>query len=311
MEPQPSPALALLDWLVAAGCDVALDDRPIDRFALSAREAAEARAAAAVAVRPSAPAPAPAPSTPAAPHTGRAVEPRRPPPEPRPRSAPPPAPTAGPLAGAAVPGDAAVVEARAAAAAAPDLEALRAALEGFHGCNLRLTARRLVFADGDPKARLMFVGEAPGREEEEHGLPFVGRSGRLLDRMLTAVGIDRRSVYIANVVPWRPPGNRTPTPQETEICRPFVARQIELVDPDLVVYLGGAAAAALSGTTEGITRLRGRWLVHRTPAREIPAMATLHPAYLLRQPLNKRFAWRDLLAVVHALAALPDRRGDG
>ncbi len=326
------PAIALLDWYLDAGCDAALDDLPIDRFASSAREAAEARAAAL--------APAVAPERMAAermPAERRPESPRPPAPADRPvdRSARPPATRAEQLAPerpppdpiseareraiaaapdrpqptAEVPGDGPVLAARAAAAAAPDLAALRAALDGFHGCNLRLTARRLVFADGDPAARLMFVGEAPGREEEEQGLPFVGRSGRLLDRMLAAVGIARSSVYIANVVPWRPPGNRTPTPQETEICRPFIARQIELVDPDVVVYLGGAAAAALSGTTEGITRLRGRWLVHRTGTREIPAMATLHPAYLLRQPANKRFAWRDMLAVAKRLAALPARDG--
>ncbi|TBW34431.1 uracil-DNA glycosylase [Siculibacillus lacustris] len=206
-----------------------------------------------------------------------------------------------------MPGDASVLQARAAAAAAPDLEALRTALAAFDGCNLRLTARRLVFSDGDPHARVMFVGEAPGREEDEQGVPFVGRSGRLLDKMLAAVGLDRRAVYIANVVPWRPPGNRTPTPQETEICRPFVARQIELVDPDVLVYLGGAAAAALSGANESITRLRGRWLTYATPQREIPAIATLHPAYLLRQPLQKRLAWRDMTAIARALAAAPPR----
>jgi DNA polymerase len=321
------PAIALLDWYLETGCDSALDDHPIDRFASSAREAAAALAPPVAPERMAAerqPAErrveAPRPAEPPAPIERRLdqsarppatraeqLAPRRPPPDPiseareRAIAAAPdrPQPTAE------VPGDGAVLAARAAASAAPDLTALRAALEGFRGCNLRLTARRLVFADGDPKARLMFVGEAPGREEEEQGLPFVGRSGRLLDRMLTAVGIARSSVYIANVVPWRPPGNRTPTPQETEICRPFIARQIELVDPEVIVYLGGAAAAALSGTTEGITRLRGRWLVHKAGTREIPAMATLHPAYLLRQPANKRFAWRDMLAVAKRLAALP------
>jgi DNA polymerase len=201
-----------------------------------------------------------------------------------------------------VPGDAAVGAAREAASAAATLDDLRAALERFDGCNLRTTAKRLVFADGSPVARVMLVGEAPGRDEDEAGLPFVGRSGKLLDRMLAAIGLDRGSVYIANVVPWRPPGNRTPTPQETEICKPFVARQIRLVDPDVLVFLGGASAAALAGTTEGITRLRGRWLTYDTGARQIRAMATLHPAYLLRQPIQKRLAFRDFLALKRALA---------
>ncbi|NLH81225.1 MAG: uracil-DNA glycosylase, partial [Phyllobacteriaceae bacterium] len=148
-----------------------------------------------------------------------------------------------------------------------------------------------------------FVGEAPGREEDEAGIPFVGRSGRLLDRMLAAIGIARSEVYIANVVPWRPPGNRTPTPQETEICKPFVARQIDLVAPEVLVFLGGAAAAALTGSTQGIMRMRGRWLAYRGGAGEIRALPTLHPAYLLRQPGHKRLAWRDFLEIRSALDA--------
>ena len=213
------------------------------------------------------------------------------------RFEPPPQPVARPATGAAVPSDAGVVAAREAAASAASLDELRGALERFEGCNLRLTARRLVFSDGEPGAKVMFVGEAPGRDEDEAGIPFVGRSGRLLDRMLAAVGLDRSEVYIANVVPWRPPGNRTPTPQETEICKPFVLRQIELVAPRILVFLGGASASALTGSTQGIMRLRGRWLIHPTSSGEIPAMPTLHPAYLLRQPLHKRLAWRDLLDI--------------
>src|SRR6187431_2048864 len=146
-----------------------------------------------------------------------------------------------------------------AARTAPTLEALRALLETFDGCALKSTATRLVFADGNPQARIMFVGEAPGREEDIEGLPFVGRSGKLLDRMIAAIGLDRSSVYIANIIPWRPPGNRTPTPQEAAICLPFMRRQIELADPDVLVCLGGPSAQALLGTKEGILRTRGRW----------------------------------------------------
>jgi uracil-DNA glycosylase len=179
---------------------------------------------------------------------------------------------------------------------------LRAIIERFDGCALRFTAKQLVFADGNPRARVMFVGEAPGRDEDIVGRAFVGRSGQLLDRMMTAIGLDRTAAYIANVVPWRPPGNRTPTPQETQICLPFIKRQIELADPDVLVCLGGPSAAALLGLTEGIRRCRGRWCAYHTGTREIRAIATFHPAYLLRTPLEKRFAWRDFLAIKAALA---------
>ena len=299
---------ALLDWYVAAGVDVCLGDDPVDRFLESAREAEErSRRAteAAAAFAPARPGPqeaarrpvAPADAAPAAAPDRRGFEP---PPERR-RFEPPPQPVARPTLDAAVPGDAGVAAARAAAASAATLDELRATLERFEGCNLRLTARRLVFSDGAPGARVMFVGEAPGRDEDEAGVPFVGRSGQLLDRMLHAIGLKRSDVYIANVVPWRPPGNRTPTPQETEICKPFVMRQIELVAPEVLVFLGGASAAALTGTTLGITRLRGRWLKYSTTTGEIPAMPTLHPAYLLRQAGQKRFAWRDFLAIARRL----------
>lgn len=290
-------ARALLDWYRAAGVDVALVDEAVDRFEESRREA-EARRS-----RPSAGQVSSAEAAPTARANPAGAAPRVPIPLPseRPRFDPPPQPVARPGIAAGVPGDAAVMAAREAARQAETLDHLRETLAGFEGCNLRLTAKRLVFADGNPQGRVMLVGEAPGREEDEAGLPFVGRSGQLLDRMLAAIGLDRQSVYIANVVPWRPPGNRTPTPQETEICRPFIARQIELADPDVLVFLGGAAAAALAGTTEGITKLRGRWLPYRTGRREIRALATLHPAYLLRQPLQKRLAWRDFLALRRAL----------
>jgi DNA polymerase len=209
-----------------------------------------------------------------------------------------------PPAAIAVPAsqETAVMAAREAAKTARTLDELRALLEAFEGCMLRATATQLVFAAGNPQARVMFVGEAPGRDEDISGTPFVGRSGQLLDRMMAAIGLDRTSAYIANVVPWRPPGNRTPTPQETAICLPFIRRQIELANPDTLVCLGQPATQTLLGTREGITRTRGRWFKFDTGSREIRAMATYHPAFLLRSPLQKRLAWRDFLALKKALA---------
>jgi uracil-DNA glycosylase family 4 len=199
--------------------------------------------------------------------------------------------------------EAAVMAARGAAKSAGTLEELCALLDKFEGCALRATATRLVFADGNPQSRVMFVGEAPGYDEDISGKPFVGRSGKLLDLMMAAVGLDRSNAYIANVVPWRPPGNRTPTPQETAICLPFIRRQIELANPDVLVCLGGPAMQTLLSIKEGITRSRGRWFPYDTGTREIRALATFHPAFLLRSPLQKRFAWRDFLALKKALAA--------
>ena len=182
---------------------------------------------------------------------------------------------------------------------------LRSLLEHFDGCALKSTATRLVFADGNPAARIMFVGEAPGREEDIEGLPFVGRSGKLLDRMIATIGLDRSKAYIANVIPWRPPGNRTPTPQETQICLPFIQRQIELVDPDILVTLGNPSTQTLLSTREGIMKTRGRWFDYDTGSRVIRAMATFHPAYLLRSPSYKRMAWHDLRAIAKALEHAP------
>jgi DNA polymerase len=215
-----------------------------------------------------------------------------------PRSGPPPAAEAKAL----VSPDAAAMAAREAAKTAANLDELRALLENFEGCSLRNTATQLVFADGNPEGRVMFVGEAPGYEEDVSGRPFVGRSGKLLDRMIEAIGLDRTKVYIANVVPWRPPGNRTPTPQETAICLPFIRRQIELADPDILVCLGGPSMQTLLNTRDGITRTRGKWFPYDTGTREIRAMATFHPAFLLRSPLQKRLSWRDFLAIKKALA---------
>jgi uracil-DNA glycosylase len=196
--------------------------------------------------------------------------------------------------------DTAVMAAREAARAATSLEELRAILDRFDGCGLKGSASRLVFADGMPGSRLMLIGEAPGAEEDKQGLPFVGRSGQLLDRMLAAIGLKRTDIYIANIVPWRPPGNRTPTPVETQICLPFIQRQIELSNPDILVTIGQPSTGALLGV-QGIMKNRGRWFPFQTGTREIRAMPMLHPAYLLRSPIGKRLAWRDMLAIQKAL----------
>ena len=193
------------------------------------------------------------------------------------------------------------------AQACTTIEELKRAVEAYDGCALKRTCQRTVFADGNPKARLMLIGEAPGREEDEQGLPFVGASGKLLDRMLASIGLDRDSAYITNVIFWRPPGNRKPEPSEVELCLPFIERHIELVDPAVLMFLGGAAAAALLGKSEGVTKLRGNWFDYSAPglARPIPAMPTYHPAYLLRTPIHKREAWKDLLLVQKRLAGTP------
>jgi DNA polymerase len=190
------------------------------------------------------------------------------------------------------------VSAHALAAAAGTLDELRAALASFEGCGLKRTATNLVFADGNPEARVMFIGEAPGADEDRQGLPFVGVSGQLLDRMLGAIGLSRKTnAYISNVLFWRPPGNRSPTPAEIAACLPFVERHIELVDPAVLVLVGGIAAKTMLARQEGIMKLRGRWFTYETPrmSRPIPVIATYHPAYLLRSPGQKREAWRDLL----------------
>jgi uracil-DNA glycosylase family 4 len=265
MPPHDRPARDLLDFYAEAGVDALVGEEPVNRFA-----AVEA----------------PAPAI----RTARDVMPR------------PHREANGPVAAVAPQAlDEAAMAARAAAKSAKTLDELRGILEKFDGCALKTTATQLVFADGNPSARLMFVGEAPGRDEDIEGLPFVGRSGKLLDRMLAAIGLDRTSVYIANIVPWRPPGNRTPTPQESQICLPFILRQIELADPDILVCLGGPSAQALLGIKDGITKTRGRWFTFETGQREIRAMPTFHPAFLLRSPLQKRFAWRDFLAIKKAL----------
>lgn len=194
-----------------------------------------------------------------------------------------------------VPGEESVMAAREAAEKVGSLEALRELMQNFEGCNLRFTAKNLVFLEGSPHAELLFIGEAPGREEDLEGRPFVGRSGQLLTRILTCIGLERSAVAITNLVPWRPPGNRAPSPQEIEICKPFLLRQITLIAPKKIVLLGGVAATHLLGVSQGILKTRGKWHKLRCALGEIPCLPTLHPAYLLREPLQKRLIWQDFL----------------
>jgi DNA polymerase len=193
--------------------------------------------------------------------------------------------------------------ARAGASTAKSLAELEATLARFDGCTLKATAKNLCFYRGALQARLMLIGEAPGRDEDLEGKPFVGRAGQLLDKMLAAIGLTEQDVHITNIVYWRPPGNRTPTPQEAQVCRPFLERQIELVAPEILLLLGGAAAKHILDVTEGIMRTRGKFHSISVGARNVSAIATLHPAYLLRTPVAKRLAWRDLLEVKRALAS--------
>lgn len=212
-------------------------------------------------------------------------------------------PARQPARPAAASGVAEVAHAQSAADASADIPALKAAMEAFGGCALKTTATQLVFADGPCDANLMIIGEAPGREEDLEGKPFVGAAGQLLNKILAAAGMPRESVYITNIVPWRPPGNRKPTPLETQICLPFVKRHIALAQPKKLLLLGGTPANALTGKPEGITRLRGRWhALQLGNALEIKALPTFHPAYLLRQPAHKSFIWADILQLKSALA---------
>jgi uracil-DNA glycosylase len=266
---EPDNPAAALRWWSEAGVEFAVDETPHNRFADDSR-------------------PAPFASTPAVTQKAPAVAPIG---APAPRER---------LTGERSNAD---VAARDLAASAPDLPTLRSYLETFEQCGLKRTATQLVFADGAPGSRVMFVGEAPGGDEDRIGRPFVGRAGQLLDRMLKSIGLDRGQVYIANVVPWRPPGNRTPTLQETQTCLPFIKRQIELAAPEILVCLGASSAQTLLGVREGITRARGTWFAYRCDdGRTLRALAMLHPAYLLRQPGQKRQAWTDLRTLARALA---------
>ncbi|MBW8639496.1 uracil-DNA glycosylase [Hoeflea sp. WL0058] len=274
----------LLRFYAESGVDALVGGEPVDRFAESEK-----------------PEPAPAPA--------RALPKKSPPParsDQRGSQSPPPAAPAA----AAIPDQAAVNNARETAAKAASIDALREALLDFNGCNLRSGARNTVFADGNPAADIMFVGEAPGRDEDRQGLPFVGRAGQLLDRMLAAIDLDRESVYITNMIPWRPPGNRTPTPFEIELCRPFIERHIALANPKIIVFLGNVSTKSMLNTTRGILSIRGSWSRYKPgDTLDIPALPTLHPAYLLRNPAHKRLSWMDFLALkkrADEIASQPD-----
>jgi DNA polymerase len=265
--------LAALAWQVEAGVEDAIEERPLTRYA-------ERLAVA----KPAAPLPDAAPPS-GAPRK-RATE--------RPAIQPVPA---------LEPATEALRAARELAAAARTVGELEEALKAFDGCPLKETATNLVFGDGNPDAEVMLVGEAPGADEDRQGKPFVGVSGQLLDAMMACIGLDRSRFYITNIIYWRPPGNRQPTAAEIAACLPFVERHIELVDPKILVLVGGSSAKTLLGRNEGIMRLRGQWFQYQSAgmARPIPATAIYHPAYLLRAPAQKRDAWRDLLALKQRL----------
>lgn len=258
-------AMAALDWFMAVGVDLWVQDEPVPW--------AEHR-----------PSPSTATAKPAAKPT---------------------ADTSAPVSKEAPLGTAeAVVAAQALADNAKSLEELRAALGGFDGLSIVKTAQNLVFADGVAGSDLMIIGEAPGREEDEKGLPFVGQSGQLLDRILAAIGHTRENAYISNIVNWRPPGNRKPTPGEIEICRPFITKHIALAQPKVIVLMGDTAGKALLPVTTGITKYRGEWHDFSPGAgqKAIPTIASFHPAFLLRSPARKREVWLDFLNVKKLLA---------
>lgn len=279
-------ALSALKWLRDVGADDAVLEAPVDRYQAAAPTSRlpERAAPPHMAERPSRPAPD-RPSYESG--TARQID-------------------AGLRPVASLDRSADLQSAKALAASARTLPELRAALERFEGCPLKKSAKNLVFADGNPQSDLMFVGEAPGRDEDEQGLPFVGVSGQLLDRILAAWGRDRTNVYIVNVLPWRPPDNREPALAEASVCLPFLMRHIAIVKPKIVMALGATAAKNLFDTTEGITRLRGKWLELNADGHICPAIATFHPAALLRMAINKRYVWRDMLAVAERLETLAE-----
>ena len=266
-------AAALLRWYVDHGIDETIGEEAIDRFALPPPAAVAAAPAAST---------GPAASSPAAPTPIRA-------------------PIAPPVARAPVPLESPQLaeDAREVSRRATTIAELEEAVRAFEGCALKRTAKNTVFADGVAGAPVMIVGEAPGADEDRLGKPFVGVSGQLMDRMFAAIGMSReRDLYITNILFWRPPGNRTPTLSEQAICLAFTRRHIELARPKVVVLAGGTAVKAVLNTTEGITRLRGKWTnLTLDDGSEVPALPTFHPAYLLRTPASKRQSWADLLSL--------------
>lgn len=189
---------------------------------------------------------------------------------------------------------------------ASSLDELKKVLESFTGCELKKTAKNTVFGDGNPESKIMLIGEAPGAEEDQQGLPFVGASGKLLDQMMKCIGLDRTKYYITNIIPWRPPGNRNPTPDEIRLCLPFVEKRIELIKPSIIVMVGGVSAKSLLNTDVGIMRLRGQWQPYQIPSgkHSCEGLAIYHPSYLLRSPGQKRHAWQDILKLKHKLLEL-------
>ncbi len=282
----PDP-LAALAWLVEAGADDATGEEPVDRFAKKSPHPPLEGGANSV-----------------KPNSGRGVGAHT---DPSPKFAPQISTLPqgeGRLSASLLPETDSIGTAQSLARAAANLAELKAALERFDGCALKRSATNTVFADGNPASRIMFIGEAPGRDEDRIGLPFVGRAGKLLDKMLAAIHLDRSSAYITNVLSWRPPENRDPSPEEAAMCLPFLRRHIELVDPGIIILLGAVAARHVMGFSEGIMKLRGRWLEYRVGDHMVAVMPTLHPAYLLRQPAHKKLAWRDLQAAEQKFISL-------
>ncbi|MGZ5906836.1 MAG: uracil-DNA glycosylase [Reyranella sp.] len=263
-------AFAALEWYRAVGVDLAIGEMPVDRFAASRTV------------------PGRAPVLMAAASAALASK------------APPRAPDVPAMVANADPSETAAL-----AASARTLDELRAIMDAYDGCVLKKRATQLVFADGNPEAEIMLVGEGPGADEDRIGKPFVGRAGQLLDKMLASIGLDRqKNAYITNVINWRPPDNREPSPEEAAACLPFLRRHIELAQPKVIILLGAVAARHVVGVSDGIMKLRGRWMEYRVGDAMVPLMPTLHPAYLLRQPAHKKLAWRDLQAVRARMADL-------
>ena len=286
--------LVLLDWYREMGVDAALDDQAIDWVARGNVKpgAAFALPQDAARVEPAS-RPVVAARTPAPPPEQRSLPPQRPavaipPPAARAFSVPSP--------------DAAVASARAAVHDAATIDNLGAILAAFDGCGLKATAKNLCFFRGAAAARLMIVGEAPGRDEDLAGTPFAGPSGALLDKMLAAIGLSSDDCHITNAVYWRPPGNRLPTPQELDVCRPFIERQVALVRPQVLVLLGATAAKQVLGIGESLVRARGIWRDAAFGEHKVRAMVTHNPNYLLKMPSHKQHVWRDLLSIKAALA---------
>lgn len=280
----PDQAASLLAWYVASGADEALGEEPVNRFEAPSTTSRE---------------PAAGPAQEQSVMPGFAAS-KSAPQAPRPMaSAPLPDHTLDALASA-----------RDLAASATTLAELKQAIESFEGCGLKGTAHSTVFCDGNPKARVMLVGEAPGREEDRQGRPFVGPAGQLLDRMFGAIDLARneedpaKSFYISNILPWRPPGNRNPTAEEIALCLPFLQRHLELQEPRIIVALGGVPSKQLLDTSTGIMRTRGRWAEIAVGDRKVPVLPMFHPAYLLSQPAQKRYAWTDLQSLRDRIAAL-------